>query len=307
MPPVTVHPRVRGEHRLAWPATRASRGSSPRARGTPVSRRCSLRRLRFIPACAGNTRAVDGGHRFAPVHPRVRGEHRLSAMLDYGAPVHPRVRGEHASRRGGHRFAPVHPRVRGEHARTAGALALAAGSSPRARGTHIARSSRQLVVRFIPACAGNTFSRWRRSGRTSVHPRVRGEHDRHEDVQCRNTVHPRVRGEHSNSRRSLGCPMRFIPACAGNTIVAATRCCPFRGSSPRARGTRPLPPARTVHVRFIPACAGNTVWSPESQAPQTVHPRVRGEHRTIHDSGSRVRGSSPRARGTRDADRCPIR
>ena len=53
MPP--VHPRVRGEYSTPVPATIASHGSSPRARGTHCQAAGVGVERRFIPACAGNT------------------------------------------------------------------------------------------------------------------------------------------------------------------------------------------------------------------------------------------------------------
>ena len=52
---VTVHPRGRGEHSAASAQVRWLFGSSPRARGTPVSPLVLVSGGRFIPAGAGNT------------------------------------------------------------------------------------------------------------------------------------------------------------------------------------------------------------------------------------------------------------
>ena len=56
-PPYPVHPRSRGEHTPAGVSTGAVTGSSPLARGTPSQHRRPPRRMRFIPARAGNTRS----------------------------------------------------------------------------------------------------------------------------------------------------------------------------------------------------------------------------------------------------------
>ena len=51
--------------------------------------------------------------------------------------------------------------------------------------------------------------------------------------------------------------------------------------------------------RFIPAHAGNTSTTSSWSASTTVHPRARGEHRVARRWRHRLRGSSPRTRGTR--------
>ena len=71
------------------------------------------------------------------------------------------------------------------------------GSSPRVRGTRRQLGRQEANCRFIPACAGNTSER--RAGRS------------------RTTVHPRVCGEHAIVGIGGDLLTRFIPACAGNT------------------------------------------------------------------------------------------
>ena len=71
--------------------------------------------VRFIPACAGNSQAAQQGNRHLAVHPRVCGEQEVSIQ----------------------RFDVFN------------------GSSPRVRGTGGRFLSRFLLLRFIPACAGN--------------------------------------------------------------------------------------------------------------------------------------------------------
>ena len=194
----------------------------------------------------------------------------------------------------------VHPRVRGEHINGGKSKFRWFGSSPRARGTLPDQNKLKGVTRFIPACAGNTSSRfiWR----------------------LNTAVHPRVRGEHTPWRLPGSRQQRFIPACAGNThCIGAHRGGPA-GSSPRARGTQTVLLVVPSLWRFIPACAGNTAVSPGSRPPgigssprargtpwrtaggttrSAVHPRVRGEHTMYSSRNWRYSGSSPRARGTR--------
>ena len=131
-----VHPRMRGEHAATEPKGWPEVGPSPHARGTRRRYGHRPRRMRSIPACAGNTD---------------------DAMV------------ERACR-------AVHPRMRGEHGDRLRLRDLGGGPSPHARGTRCGGAVGGLPRRSIPACAGNTAAwsirRWWRA----VHPRMRGEH-----------------------------------------------------------------------------------------------------------------------------------
>jgi len=70
------------------------------------------------------------------------------------------------------------------------------------------------------------------------------------------------------------------------------------GSSPRTRGTGPLPPNKHLGQRFIPAHAGNGNSLAIPVHPLPVHPRVRGERSFLHLHRVHGDGSSPRTRGT---------
>ena len=74
IPPIPVHPHVRGElgylvGRPVFPG-----GSSPRAWGTPAVFKTSAGQVRFIPTCVGNSGVHLVHPPRAPVHPHVRGE-----------------------------------------------------------------------------------------------------------------------------------------------------------------------------------------------------------------------------------------
>ena len=71
------------------------------------------------------------------------------------------------------------------------------------------------------------------------------------------------------------------------------------GSSPRGRGTPPIPPGESGVDRFIPARAGNTVAGGLGTEPWAVHPRAGGEHAPTGVAAGGYYGSSPRGRGTR--------
>ena len=213
-----VHPRVCGEHRRSRTLSKPPGGSSPRVRGTHRSGCLRRRRSRFIPACAGNTRYLPVAPLRLAVHPRVCGEHcREIHCLVHTVGSSPRVRGtrnKHANKFAIRRFIPacagntrtsppsrarptVHPRVCGEHPKAQSSRESRDGSSPRVRGTR------------------------RRSGcwrcRSTVHPRVCGEHSRvRGDAHAGDGSSPRVRGTRNDLVGGLD-PLRFIPACAGNT------------------------------------------------------------------------------------------
>ena len=215
----TVHPRVCGEHTRRPTRRPTSCGSSPRVRGTHVRQALHTLNMRFIPACAGNTKTLTSPTSQCAVHPRVCGEHGVTYMADKQQD----------------------------------------GSSPRVRGTPRCGSWRILACRFIPACAGNTNCQPQKQAKSPVHPRVCGEHlPRRPWNTVYVGSSPRVRGTLVQIPFGEF-PPRFIPACAGEHATGGEQGPKGDGSSPRVRGTphrlclsRPAP-------RFIPACAGNTV------------------------------------------------
>ncbi len=78
-----------------------------------------------------------------------------------------------------------------------------------------------MVMRFIPAGAGNTFPHYAGFVTESVHPRGRGEHggDLVFSMLYAGSS-PRARGTLSSWMRGYDHP-RFIPAGAGNTAPGA--------------------------------------------------------------------------------------
>ena len=255
-------------------------GSSPRVRGTLLLPRLHPVACRFIPACAGNSNSSAKCSGRTSVHPRVCGELSAgSGTRPRRGGSSPRVRGTRTEGIGWDCEPAVHPRVCGELRRYVAAPRNSHGSSPRVRGTRRAASARRGVLRFIPACAGNSAaSAWRGSGRP-VHPRVCGElGDRGSRGSLRVGSSPRVRGTPGHAMSCTG-HGRFIPACAGN-------------SGGRCSTTTTAP----VHPRVCGELAADAVADGDLD---TVHPRVCGELSRYATAKALPVGSSPRVRGTR--------
>ena len=155
-----------------------------------------------------------------------------------------------------------------------------------------------LCTRFIPAYAGNSCLSTIPKCSLSVHPRLRGElisscvsaarfggsspltrgtRFAAQQVSRDRLVHPRLRGE--LEMRTTSEKSEF-------------------GSSPLTRGTRATGGIRGRPLRFIPAYAGNSERPGKFRRSETVHPRLRGELKTVVNGlGNRI-GSSPLTRGT---------
>ena len=193
------------------------------------------------------------------------------------------------------------------------------GSSPRVRGTQALVHLVDAHLGIIPACAGNTPRRCRRSRPTRDHPRVCGEHSTGVHVKAEVAESsPRVRGT-PGFLVSRDHQIGIIPACAGNTWRTRSSAPSLRdhprvcgehhhvvqlvgvpqGSSPRVRGTRIRHVIEPAVPGIIPACAGNTQIPAGSWLDTRDHPRVCRAHAlpTMRKRG--CPGSSPRVRGTR--------
>ena len=70
----TVHPRLRGELDISFRFSSMKFGSSPLTRGTHVFEIVKQKRIRFIPAYAGNSSEPRTAIKPLLVHPRLRGE-----------------------------------------------------------------------------------------------------------------------------------------------------------------------------------------------------------------------------------------
>ena len=181
------------------------------------------------------------------------------------------------------------------------------------------RKLMSVVNRFIPVCTGNTGKRIIMDHKTTVHPRVYGEHSRGFSLGFSlGGSSPCVRGTRK-SLSSIGLHARFIPVCTGNTctlssVLDSISVHPrvygehqnlliqhyyINGSSPCVRGTPTGPRLGKETHRFIPVCTGNTGLLGELKNIQPVHPRVYGEHECAEVIVTAAYGSSPCVRGTR--------
>ena len=211
-----------------------------------------------------------------------------------------------------------HPRVCGEHFRQLSAAQKRAGSSPRMRGTPLAKILLFALHGIIPAYAGNTCLPLAVPTPKRDHPRVCGEHfGTARGGGTHRGSSPRMRGT-----RAVCCDgddrIGIIPAYAGNThspsdsshwirdhprvcgehTEGTSKTANWQGSSPRMRGTRTPASRESVQNGIIPAYAGNTHVEERTYSSCRDHPRVCGEHASVPALSHLVLGSSPRMRGT---------
>ena len=271
------HPRSRGvyENKTGHPTPKP--GSSPLARGLHPSQAHEPTGLRIIPARAGFT--------------------VVSMQPDTACQDHPRSRGVYPILRLPERYQP--------------------GSSPLARGLLRIVVGLHKTDGIIPARAGFTRSHKRVCPMFRDHPRSRGVYIfAHGDPEVSVGSSPLARGL---LRIVVGLHKTdgIIPARAGFTPHVAGRApdhgdhprsrgvyfLPFKsltifsGSSPLARGLRPLRTCPGNWWRIIPARAGFTLPSMILRRCSADHPRSRGVYQHYQENPSFLPGSSPLARG----------
>ena len=154
------------------------------------------------------------------------------------------------------RFAE-HPRVCGENHRVAPQSRRPIGTSPRMRGKPTTIDNENASLGNIPAYAGKTRLRTRKS--------------------VGNTEHPRVCGKTWGSSAPGGAPEEHPRVCGENERATRPQH-PERGTSPRMRGKPEVGASPNLDQRNIPAYAGKT--PPPSGLPgnHPEHPRVCGEN-----------------------------
>ena len=173
------HPRSRGEHVIPKATASFNHGSSPLTRGAPKGLEVAVSAPGIIPAHAGSTASTSWGWSTARDHPRSRGEH--------------------------------------VHLSPSGSSAL--GSSPLTRGAREHSSRPSDSGRIIPAHAGSTYPRKKKTGSPRDHPRSRGEHG------LTGPCSQRAPGSSPLTRGARCAPFqrpprtRIIPAHAGSTCT----------------------------------------------------------------------------------------
>ena len=207
--------------------------------------------------------------------------------------------------------------MRGATPRCGGLVCGLGGLSPHARGNLKVNIPAKLILRPIPACAGQPKRYWLTRRTAWAYPRMRGATCLADDaVGLQKGLSPHARGNRSG--RAAGHAIRGpIPACAGQPIRPGN-CSPANRAYPRMRGAtstalagprmgRGLSPhargnqidARHFQVNSgpIPACAGQPPRQRSGRGHRRAYPRMRGAtfcpgiRRLLHG------GLSPHARG----------
>ena len=177
-----VHPRACGGNRILNLNQFADGGPSPRVRGKQDVGRPAVRRIRSIPARAGETcvgchntgerrvhpracggngsRAVSAALESGP-SPRVRGKQRLLDLPEVGAGSIPARAGETGEHQDWSIWKPVHPRACGGNGGGLYSSTWSRGPSPRVRGKRLDPRLPRRRQGSIPARAGET-STWTR-------------------------------------------------------------------------------------------------------------------------------------------------
>ena len=197
-----------------------------------------------------------------------------------------------------------------------------AGSSPLARGLLTDDVRPGEIGRIIPARAGFTSTENLAQKIAADHPRSRGVYDLLSKFSAGTSgSSPLARGLQEIANTRFG-KFRIIPARAGFTWGSGLvrRMCPdhprsrgvysclftaffsANGSSPLARGLRPMRSQNSLTSRIIPARAGFTIAGYYDGAKVKDHPRSRGVYLTLSMCSVGSRGSSPLARGLLSQD-----
>ena len=190
-------------------------------------------------------------------HPRACGANLSCHIVVFSAAgSSPRVRGKRRQNTGAPELGTDHPRACGANVGLSAPPTTRPGSSPRVRGKLKSIAIVFVLLRIIPARAGQTCGLVRLGGRPSDHPRACGA-----NVCCMVPMSvpigssPRVRGKHLQITKIMQL-RRIIPARAGQTAGACRRSV-SRTDHPRACGANgSMPYSRHAHFGSSPRVRG---------------------------------------------------
>ena len=258
-----VYPRPRGGTISGKCRQARERGLSPPTRGNPVRRERRQRRLRSIPAHAGEP------------------------VADAPRPL----------------AIEVYPRPRGGTRRLAIGYTRTAGLSPPTRGNRGLTRRPFRLSRSIPAHAGEPPNRDRRRPATGVYPRPPGGTIVFADEVWRaNGLSPPTRGEPKRSHcTALNC--RVYPRPRGGTLEYGSQTSACIGLSPPTRGNPGRTRSERPAHGSIPAHAGEPGTPPIPTSSSRVYPRPRGGTRSEIRARWLIAGLSPPTRGNRRVGR----
>ncbi len=291
------HPRSRGVYLVLAPDRGGILGSSPLARGLPLTRAPGTGQWRIIPARAGFTTTVEDDCRAWSDHPRSRGVYVVTTGdMTPSSGSSPLARGLHGGSRSVAATAgiiparagftcplkpllttrPDHPRSRGVYLLLEDDVLSDSGSSPLARGLRVDVAHVGGVVGIIPARAGFTTQTNLLRPCSPDHPRSRGVYRQKARRAARaHGSSPLARGLHAPTVGG-GKIAGIIPARAGFTYQNVHLVAADLGSSPLARGLPGHHRGRDGPGGIIPARAGFTSVPYHWGRGIPDHPRSRG-------------------------------
>ena len=212
------HPRIRGNHIETPLSTMVEAGSPPHTREPLILIVLVIGLFRITPAYAGTTYVEKCYLIRYKDHPRIRGNHYISAeciIAIIGSPPHtreppkelthkervqritPAYAGTTATLLINNQSARDHPRIRGNHRNFGANNYDILGSPPHTREPPQIQRRARRRYRITPAYAGTTRRINNALSDLQDHPRIRGNHKLSESELNNLTVdHPRIRGNH---------------------------------------------------------------------------------------------------------------
>ena len=213
----------------------------------------------------------------------------------------------------------VHPRASGAAIGVKQFVGLLQGPSPRERGSRWPQAGRALALGSIPARAGQPRSRLRQADAGGVHPRASGAAPIQRTLgTAQEGPSPRERGSPPIGQREAGrggsIPARagqpaqptdavvvvgVHPRASGAAAASSSSSRSVSGPSPRERGSRAWVWSKIPAQRSIPARAGQPGITSPPSAWWGGHPRASGAADAGRNMASSDEGPSPRERGSR--------